>query len=1025
MDHQHLQKNRSRSTSSSLLDEENDVPATSAHTAVSVSVSRSRDEAFVRQVAAALQEHTTTKRTTTHSSSPSSASSSGHHDVNSDNVAGAAALELWRELHFDQPQWRRWCGKGHCATRLSEFLLQQPSRAVLPPHNLHPPQPQSHILHQHPSLTPRFVRGLQQALQQQQQPKPSDTTNTNDGADTDPNTTLLLRPDQSTGSSYSSSSSSGLAHLAYTVHGKIPLHILAYHVSASQLLGTFRGSPIVVVDDQKGTEMVVMAEAEGNGNHHHRDDDDDDAAVGALVDAWSSSSQRQGSDNGHVDDSDNGCRRSLDDEEEEEVWADESDPSDYSYGDTAADGVDAVATAFNIDNEGEEDDVEGLRSEMASSWPLLPHPMDDNPWTALAAAKALTALLDQLQYRDVASLRPWTSKIDDELTQLALTLLLVPTTTASTTSSSTETEATDDPHPPAIDASAILRSLPPRHWQKLAIRPIHVLRDAAAESVEPEGIDTPSRLSAYLQLLQSMLQVHRILGPPPSTPGANGSPALLLPATTIPPATWLALALLADECDTCRTAMRPGSTALLRPPQQRRLEAVQGVVVGSVDDLVLVLEGAMAESQTHDRLVSSSPTTIEAEEELGERVLDGAVALLVPIVRVLCLPHLFTGSTMENASSGLAAAPAASKPSQQSFQMLLNSGLYRQLLLSWQQLKSEFYCASEPSDAHLNQDLSSPPRARNGSALLHTVETAVLELSVASPKLLGKYTWRFPGLAASLARLPLPEDTECSLQQVVEWNLLGTVLSSTDVAAPVVHWKARPGSATSDPPPTGIACQAAARTGIQVVLQRLVGLVDLWKEQRLDGAVDPDPSTSSSREPTSQRELQQEQQKHQQWLTEFQDLVERLTHWPLLTQALGQLKGLLIEGSDGPFSLRETLQPLQKALSTWPSRRALKANDRRKVSWESQSKKWDDVRGGEAASNALEAMPPAPSPPAPTNATTDNDGTVVPLWKQGAQDAAVDALRRSVKTLSSLCDDFDAAAKGSGGSMTKASSKAD
>jgi hypothetical protein len=183
-------------------------------------------------------------------------------------------------------------------------------------------------------------------------------------------------------------------------------------------------------------------------------------------------------------------------------------------------------------------------------------------------------------------------------------------------------------------------------------------------------------------------------------------------------------------------------------------------------------------------------------------------------------------------------------------------------------------------------------------------------------------------------------------------------------------------------------------------------IVTVWKEQRqTKGEEGPSPALS----------LVEVRQQHV--LMEFGELVDRLTHWPLLSSVLLQLEqegsssaantdsnsSHVVSGGGGDcWSLRKCLVPLQRVLASWPKQQQ-RAN---RVGSDTQKSKLEDAIVGEGFVHEA-ALPPPTSTSSP------------PLWKQSAQDAAVESLRRSLKTLVSILD------SGCGAKTFAFSSKAD
>jgi hypothetical protein len=581
------------------------------------------------------------------------------------------------------------------------------------------------------------------------------------------------------------------------------------------------------------------------------------------------------------------------DADDDEVWADESDPSDYDYcGDSAV----------------QPDELGRLEDLDPALW-LCVSPQPE-PLSNLEVAQALVSLLSDLSFHSLVALS-WTTKVEEELTQLALVLLL----------------ARHHHH-----GSSILACIEESVWQQLALRPVHVLRDAAAYH--------PDRLPAYLQLLQSMIQVHDL--PKRSatrevTSQLCSSSGCQNESSSLPPATWIALTLLSSLCAT--THASACSQPHLRHNIQRRVDLLQKSLVECMDPLVDILDIIEVAAG------AISSRSQGAEHDLKDEILP---TLLAPVFHSLSLP----------------VSPQTNQT--QAYQLLLNSGLFRQWLVLWQ-VQHRLYLQAAEID-----------KQKALKANLECIESSLLDLCATSPMLIGKYTWRFPGFAAAVTK----PQTSC---YPLEWNVLGMDISAGS-SPPKMQWKSS-SVAMVEPPPSTAVCQAASRTLFRLRLESVRALIAEWKEERQCGE-------SISRDEDAVERFHRDHRV----LVEFELFVNRLVRCSLLRETVLRLDGSGASDGGEHWSLRESFVPLQQLLATWP-------NQQRSTSVENRLKvKLDDAH-----------EPPAPAPAgagaeagsrAATTIGSTSSGTVQPpQWKRSAQDAAVDTLRRSMKTLQSLVDE--------------------
>ena len=303
--------------------------------------------------------------------------------------------------------------------------------------------------------------------------------------------------------------------LAWVVFGRIPLLCCLSNdlTEAASWIGSYRGPP--------------LSPSPSNNNNNNAAAEGDDEPLGAKEqESATTEPQREDATEGLPWAAARTNRESEVDNDGDslvEVWAAESDPSDYGY-DSGWDPqqqmgeLDAWATSVQVDPH------------------ELSQPPSDTQWSDVI--HAVTSLLRELQFSKLSGLTliEWRrEKMADYLTQLILTLLL--------------------PHPsssplfhrPSLSTTANgVVKIPEQegHWQQLALQPLHVFRDAVA--MYPEAL-----MGEYLSLLQHLLQVDHQLESHHRQQGevtTQSSTSHNNKRTTIAPATWIGLSCLSSVC---------------------------------------------------------------------------------------------------------------------------------------------------------------------------------------------------------------------------------------------------------------------------------------------------------------------------------------------------------------------------------------------------------------------------------------------------------------------------------------------
>jgi hypothetical protein len=351
----------------------------------------------------------------------------------------------------------------------------------------------------------------------------------------------------------------------------------------------------------------------------------------------------------------------------EEVWADESDPSDFVFESNAAQGIDWSAW----------DD--------ASFDPIkLSAPIRTDDWPDVQ--QAISNLLTDLTHSKFVPLNATLWKrhnLSDSLTQLTLLLLV-------------------------DDGNKMTEAL--RQW---SVQPINVLRDhiltkqpgQLQQHLEPE---VRSCLGDYLSLIQSLIAVDA---------------AQEDPKAEMAPASIVGLASLSSVCTQAK--------------QLKEVPKIRKTVLESCEDLCSLVERALA--------CISKPADGAAAEAVTSWV--PLVWAFLPLLELIAYTQpdgtsLDTIRTVTNADA----------------QWLLNSGLFRNLIMVYVKTESYSSSAEEVARQHLLQGLQM--------------------LSLQCMTLLGKYLWRVPDLNKLIHADAYQE------KHVVEgllWSLMGQQLAGASV----------------------------------------------------------------------------------------------------------------------------------------------------------------------------------------------------------------------------------------------------
>lgn len=727
------------------------------------------------------------------------------------SVAPTSPHDTYRQLCFDDPV-------------VSAAACQALAKALLASNN-------NNKKNERLALSNRLVAGVAQLLQQ--------TTSQNDEAVTaDTTMTSLLNPPPAVPST--SSSAGGYTLLAWTVYGHLPLMILLsdHLAAASAWMGSFRAPPKQVLSQDDDSVPLDNANVQEHAEALRKREQAEEAETSAVPKKDKN------------DDDNNNNTDEMDHDSLQEVWAAESDPSDYDYGTEPSPNQRLAELEAWTDDAFCVDPTE------------LSQPLSDTTW--LHVAETVTFLLQQLKYSTALvgiTMSTWKQcQISAKLTQCTLALLL----------------------PFTLQSTPLLSQCPENHWQQLALQPLHAFRDAVEE--HPAAL-----LDDYLNLLVLLLQAHH---------ASSSSGAATTRPTKIAPATLVGLGALATLCN-----------ATLDKKDVARTELVRETMLRVADDLTTVLE------------------MVDDDD---------------PVVPWTFLSLWHVLSTWQH-GPGLTNAQA---------QVLLQSGLVRQWMMTWQEQKKR------QSD-------------NTKKSLLQTeMERSILHLVCAAPTTIGKYAWRFSQFAGHVTTVSTTSGNH-SWEHVVLWNLVGSRLADIAGSGGLVSLK-KTGTTAARPAPTESKCRQQAVESFQTLCQGISQTLSSWKDRRMQ----QESGGSSEHEPPIEDDTKQ-------LLECFHAIVNALSI-PLVRELFLE-KFVTTAG----FDAADVLAPIRKLIVSWPSPKSHEDTKENNAAEESPESETITDKGEKLTSD-------------------DDDGEVArPKRRRGRteeEDEAVASLRKSIKVLQSTLD---------------------
>jgi hypothetical protein len=366
---------------------------------------------------------------------------------------------------------------------------------------------------------------------------------------------------------------------------------------------------------------------------------------------------------------------------ENEVWATESDPSDYDFGQGTTTELDHKMSSLELDH--------WMDEVILDPWKLS---QPDPTLTYHQAQVALKSLLQFAKYNVLAPLfEKKRSAMAQQLTQLVLMLLTAQSTGSGDTKNS------------SLTATRLLDN----SVKACGFGALWILRDAA--------LQRNSCVSSYLGVLQTLLAVDEALEQDQGQEGRVVQPHHHRNGR-IASATVVGITSLASWCS------QEMDSDMLRETQE--------CIIAVINDLSHIMEKSLLATTTE-----FSESAIANRNHLRNN--------MIPVLEVLA------GIDWMGMKRGTNTSDMCSRP--QVPQALLNSGFFRNLLV-------------------LGLEENIPEN------LKYQCHHSLLFLCVASPTVLGKYAWRYPGMAAMIQLEP---KTSTGMVHSILWNALGSSLSSS------------------------------------------------------------------------------------------------------------------------------------------------------------------------------------------------------------------------------------------------------
>ena len=539
------------------------------------------------------------------------------------------------------------------------------------------------------ALSGPLVEGIRQLCakqqQQQQQEEKGGTTQNQKSTGTSSESEALTTA--------SSSTPHGAAILAWTVYARIPL-LLCQASELSQVhayLGSYRPpppSPSLAAEKNSDNPETSMLTSPQKGQ------DADRLAALLSQPPPDNNDNTQNKDTNITGTSDNNNlhpnedKNKLEQGQEEEVWAAESDPSDFEF-DSGFSYEQQVADFEQSFSEWMIDRSDPMKlsskppNNVTTNWKHVRHAVMD--------------LTSQLTYRKVAPLlvrqqQQQQQNSSDILIQFTMTLLIPPPASSSSSqgnnnSSSTRPSIFDSPD----EEEDYLQ--PERQLQNMAWYPLWVLRDAASSSSS-----SLSCFSRYVTLLQNLISVDAAVK---TSPTVAGSSTTTKPASSMVPATYVGLASLSALCQQFVVdASMPNSNNISHDTVER-YRALRLSLWETCDDLTHAFEQEDSFRKPVAALAKQKMDASSKDDDNDSNQSGGGGVrkdywmewTLLPFFEIITNQRLQDGTTIVTKAESVAQRHHNQQLSQR-WAGMLQSGLFRQWLVRLQALKDESEASS-------------------------------------------------------------------------------------------------------------------------------------------------------------------------------------------------------------------------------------------------------------------------------------------------------------------------------------------
>ena len=667
--------------------------------------------------------------------------------------------------------------------------------------------------------------------------------------------------------STSDSSPRGSAMLAWAIYARIPL--LCCQASSipevNSYLGSYRPPPPPLADDEDPSTEENRVKALASKEKNEEAD-----RVAAMLSQPPPEEQEPMPPTTADDDNNNN-------DFENEVWAAESDPSDFefdsgfSYEQQMTDLQDSFAE-WMVDRS---DPIKLSRPGAAPlTWKQVRHAVMDltsqlayrkvqSLWTASASSGNKNTASASVQ--DMNVLAGTSRGPSDLLAQFTMTLLIPPST-------GTKSSVFDSPD----DEEDALQ--PQRQLQAMAWYPLWVVRDASHQ--------TSPLFSQYVSLLQTLIAVDA------ANNNSTSSAITNIPDASMAPATYVGLTSLSTLCQQfVKTDDNQSSQSAFSSERVEHFRTLRLSIWEISDDLTHALE-----QEDMIRKAAMKEARSDNEKDKGgandnKSGSDWIVWTLLPMFEILTNQRLLTGTTIMAKAESTAQRHHQQQASQR-WAGLLQSGLFKQWLLRLQSLRDES---------------STSVSSSSNDALWQLVRRSLLYIiaqSIPATSALGKYAWRFPNFVSLIEigpshqlREASPESdrgvkdklglfSETNVDDTL-WNLLSMELAGgVSATAPTIQWKSKKSAGAAPKPlPSRVECAQISWDGFQSLCQQVVHVLEnaAQEENKKENSTSS-PGKKEIKSGAKPSESQSHLEEHLLTLRAFHRFIDTIVACPMLAK---------------------------------------------------------------------------------------------------------------------------------------------